>query len=70
MKENADVEKLEYVFISHSDCLDEAERVGAMVKEEYPSVQVMINDIGPVIGAHTGPGTIALCYLGNTIKGM
>ena len=39
------------------------------LKEAYPSTEVFISDIGPVIGAHTGPGAIALCYHGNVVKG-
>ncbi len=69
MKENEDVENMKDVFICHSACLEDAERVRDMVKEEFPQVDVMIGDIGPVIGAHTGPGTVALFYLGKTIKG-
>ena len=69
MKSNADIEKWEYVFISHGDCLSDAETVARMIEEAYPNAKLMISDVGPVIGAHTGPGVIALCYLGNTIKG-
>ena len=69
MKENANVEEFGYVFISHSDCLDDVKALETMIKEEYKSVEVVIGDIGPVIGAHTGPGAIALCYLGKTTKG-
>lgn len=70
MKANADIEKLEYVFISHSDCLADVEILKELIQNEYPSAKVFISDIGPVIGAHTGPGAIALCYLGNVEKGM
>lgn len=69
MKENEDVENLKEVFICHSACIEDAERIQDMVKEAYPQVDVTIGDIGPVIGAHTGPGTVALFYLGKTIKG-
>ena len=69
MQETADIDTWEYVFISHGDCLDDASRVGEMVKEIYPNAKVIISYVGPVIGAHTGPGVIALCYLGNVIKG-
>lgn len=69
MKTNANVEELEYVFISHSDCLEDVKALEAMIKEEYKSVEVVIGDIGPVIGSHTGPGAIALFYLGKTKKG-
>lgn len=43
--------------------------VKAMVEEEYPGVEVIISDVGPVIGAHTGPGVIALCHMGRCTKG-
>jgi len=41
-----------------------------MIHADYPQVKVVISDIGPVIGAHTGPGALALCFLGKTIKGQ
>lgn len=69
MKTNVDVENLSDVFIVHSACMEDAKRVEDMVKEEFPTAKVMINDIGPVIGAHTGPGTVALFYPGITEKG-
>ena len=69
MKANADMEAWNYVFISHGDCEEEAARVKEMVEESYPLAKVILSDVGPVIGAHTGPGVIALCYLGKTKKG-
>lgn len=69
MKANADMDTWNYVFISHGDCLEDAEHVKAMVVEAFPQAKVVISDVGPVIGAHTGPGVIALCYLGTTVKG-
>jgi len=53
------------VFISHGDCLEEAQKVGEMVKERFGVPEVYYNYVGPVIGAHTGPGVIALFYVGN-----
>ena len=69
MKSNADVDTWNYVFISHGDCEEDAEKVKSMVEEAYPRAKVILSDVGPVIGAHTGPGVIALCYLGKTQKG-
>ena len=69
MTENADLDTWKYVFISHGDCLEDANAVKALILETYPKAEVLISDVGPVIGAHTGPGVIALCYLGKTIKG-
>lgn len=63
-------EELPYVFISHSDCLNDVNHLADMIKAEYPNTEIVISDIGPVIGAHTGPGAIALCHLGKTTKGV
>ena len=52
------------VFISHGDCLADAEKVAADVKKRFGTEKVVINTIGPVIGAHAGPGTVALFFLG------
>jgi DegV family protein with EDD domain len=54
------------VFISHGDSLADAEAVAAMVKERFQVKDVIINYVGPVIGSHSGPGTIALFYMGKT----
>lgn len=69
MKSTADIEGWNQVFISHGDCLEDAEYVKTMIEKEYPTACVNISYVGPVIGAHTGPGVIALCYFGKTIKG-
>lgn len=69
MKNSEQFVKLPYVFISHADCIEDAQYFESLIKEEYPAVKVVISDIGPVIGAHTGPGAIAICFLGKTIKG-
>ena len=53
------------VFISHGDCLEEAEELAAMIKEKWNVGRMIISEIGPVIGAHSGPGTMALFYLGS-----
>ena len=52
------------VFISHGDCLEDAQLVAQMVKERMGVREVYLNHIGPVIGAHAGPGTVALFYVG------
>ena len=52
------------VFISHGDCLKDAELVADMVRERFGTEDIHINYVGPVIGAHSGPGTLALFYLG------
>ena len=69
MKETADIDTWNHVFISHGDCQEDVEHVKTMVEEAFPNAQVHLSYVGAVIGAHTGPGVIALCYLGKTIKG-
>lgn len=53
------------VFIGHGDCFDETNYLGNLIKEKLKVKDVVINEIGPVIGTHSGPGTIALFYFGN-----
>lgn len=52
------------VFISHGDCLEDAKWLAEEVKKNYHPKDVVIADIGPVIGAHSGPGTLALFFMG------
>ena len=52
------------VFISHGDCLEDAQTVADMVKKRFGVQEIYINYVGPVIGAHSGPGTVALFYVG------
>lgn len=52
------------VFISHGDCLEDAKAVAEMVKKRFGVDEIYINYVGPVIGAHSGPGTVALFYIG------
>ena len=58
------VTDVDTVFISHCDCLADAEKVADYVKKRFGTQNVVINNIGPVIGAHSGPGTVALFFLG------
>lgn len=56
--------KEDYVFISHGDALEDAEYVRDRIKERFGMEHFLINHIGPTIGAHSGPGTIALFFMG------
>ena len=53
-------------FISMSACREDAEEVARLVEEKFPKLngKVLINNIGGLIGAHTGPGTVALFFWG------
>ena len=52
------------VFISHSDCLDDAKLLASMIEAKYHKTVGLITNVGPVIGAHSGPGTMALFFMG------
>ena len=56
-----------YCYISNSACEEDAEAVRDLVEAYCPNLKgkVLINSIGTVIGSHTGPGTVALFYLGD-----
>lgn len=51
------------VFITHGDCLEDAEYVASQVRERFGVSDVIINYVDPVIGAHSGPGTMALFFM-------
>lgn len=53
------------IFISHGDCEEDARYVEKKVKDIYPIQTVIINYVGATIGAHSGPGTVALFFLGD-----
>lgn len=57
--------KSQTVFISHGDCLADCEYVADQVKKRFGVKNIYINNIGPVIGTHSGPGTVALFFLGS-----
>ena len=54
------------IFISHGDALGDAEYVKAEIEKRFGMKEFMINHIGPTIGAHSGPGTIALFFEGSS----
>ena len=64
MKESAIEPAKQTVYISHGDCYDDAKKLADMIGEELGVTDILISEIGPVIGAHSGPGTVALFYLG------
>ncbi len=64
MKEMALPEGKQTVFISHGDCIEDAEALAEMIREAFGTEDITIGYVGPVIGAHSGPGTLALFFLG------
>ena len=53
------------VFISHGDCIEDATQLAEYLKEGYNADITITTNIGPVIGSHSGPGTLALFFLAN-----
>jgi DegV family protein with EDD domain len=50
------------VFISHGDCLEDAQALEAMIRENHGVTDFVVYYLDPVIGAHSGPGTVALFF--------
>ena len=50
--------------ITHGDCMDDAKRLEAILKDRTGQDATLIADVGPVIGSHSGPGTLALFFVG------
>lgn len=65
MEKTVEKPQEQVVFISHGDSFSDAQKVADMVRSKMNVKDVVINNIGPVIGAHSGPGTIALFFLGS-----
>ena len=52
-------------FISHGDCLEDAEYLAQVLKSKYGVQEVIIGYVGAVIGSHAGPGVLALFFMGD-----
>ena len=63
-KEKAANSENETLYICHGDCLEDAETLRDMILEEVKFKNVVINYVGNVIGAHAGPGVLAVLFLG------
>ncbi|HAX52040.1 DegV family protein [Muricomes intestini] len=53
------------IMVTHGDCIEDAEYVAKLAKEKLGAKDVLVNNIGTVIGSHTGPGVVALFFMGN-----
>ncbi len=51
------------IFISHGDCKEDAQKLADAIKEKYQPKDIIINYVGPVIGSHSGPDTLALFFM-------
>jgi DegV family protein with EDD domain len=61
----SDIEN-KFMFISHADCQEDAEYCAKLIRKTY-HCEVYITDLAPVIGAHSGPGTVHVAFLGKRL---
>lgn len=59
-------DKNDVIFISHGDCREDADYLASMIRERFGMENFMINYVCPTIGSHSGPGTVALFFMGNS----
>jgi DegV family protein with EDD domain len=64
MKETAIDPSEQTVFISHGDCIDDVETLKDIIKKEMNVTNFIVSPVGPVIGSHSGPCTLALFFIG------
>ena len=64
MEETAVDPASQTVFICHGDCIEDAEYAAQLIKEKMGVKEIMIDYTGAVIGSHSGPGTLAIFFLG------
>lgn len=62
--EKIDLGATKFINISHSDCMEDARHLMELIHERFAQIPVHIYSVGAVIGAHSGPGTLALFFLG------
>ncbi len=53
------------IMITHGDCIEDAEYVAELVRKKMGIGNILINNIGTVIGSHTGPGVVAVFCMGS-----
>ena len=60
----ADMDENDPIFISHGDCMEDVEYVKKVILDKMPGVKIYVHYIGPVIGSHSGVGTVAIFHKG------
>ncbi len=59
-----DTESGDVIYVANADCPGKAEQLVEQIKELYPNCEVRSTGLTPIIGAHTGPGMAAVCFMG------
>lgn len=65
MEKRVEIDNNDIIFISHGDCLEEAYFIKSLIEERFGFTNFIINEVGPVIGAHTGPDMMSVFFIGN-----
>ena len=52
------------IYITHGDCVEDAENLKSLILSETTAKAIVINDLGPIVGTHTGPGMLGVFFLG------
>ncbi|ADL50366.1 DegV family protein [Clostridium cellulovorans] len=65
LKEKIINSSIQTIFISHGDCIEDAEMLKALILKDHKVKNVIINPISAAVGAHSGPGTVALFFIGD-----
>ncbi len=56
------------IIVTHGDCEDDANYIANMIREKFTTKEVLVHYLDPVIGAHSGPGTLAIFFMGDARK--
>jgi DegV family protein with EDD domain len=67
IQENVEQPEEQTAFVLHADNMEAALRMKELMEENVPFKSVEIQDVGPVIGCHTGPGVLAIIFMGKEI---
>jgi DegV family protein with EDD domain len=65
MEQKVDISLTKTIYISHGDCLEDAIYLKAEIVKRFGELKFIINTIGPIVGSHSGPGTLALFFYGS-----
>jgi DegV family protein with EDD domain len=62
-KERIGDRKPVHLSVIHANALDQAEKVAELLRQQIPSEGLIITDVSPAVGTHTGPGTLGVAYM-------
>ncbi|MGI6004765.1 MAG: DegV family protein [Christensenellales bacterium] len=64
LEEQVEDPENQYCVIVQADCMDEAQALKKKIEQRFNFKQIILRDIGPVVGSHAGPGSLALMFMG------